>query len=307
MSISIVHNNSDNVNNFNLILQGVPINSLMMIQNKNLQEDRFTHTAETTVNGVTITIRNYNNLKIDAVTFRFLDYLLVKTCHYLPYNRTEPVPDDKLSKWQVIKISVADFMQTTDLNNQARTKNQIANSLTALQNISLSWSEKVYKKKKTDYVFFNTNIVTAFESVRGGYVIQFDIRFLRYLSSYAFVMPFYIELFKINLHKHPHSYFIARRLLLHLNMNQKKSNSNIISVKSLLESLNLPTYSEILNTTRQHTLRIRKPFERDMNHLKEISFLSNWSYRDDISDFKKWLKSSLTYIIKNYPLKNNDK
>ena len=138
MSISIVHNNSDNVNNFNLILQGVPINSLMMIQNKNLQEDRFTHTAETTVNGVTITIRNYNNLKIDAVTFRFLDYLLVKTCHYLPYNRTEPVPDDKLSKWQVIKISVADFMQTTDLNNQARTKNQIANALSALQNISLS-------------------------------------------------------------------------------------------------------------------------------------------------------------------------
>ena len=151
------------------------------------------------------------------------------------------------------------------------------------------------------------DIVSAFKPIRGGYLIQFDLRFLRYLSSFSYIMPFSSNLFKINLHKHPHSYFIARRLLLHLNMNQKKSNSNIISVKSLLESLNLPTYSEILNTTRQHTLRIRKPFERDMNHLKEISFLSNWSYRDDISDFKKWLKSSLTYIIKNYPLKNNDK
>ena len=307
MSISIVHNNSDNVNNFNLILQGVPINSLMMIQNKNLQEDRFTHTAETTVNGVTITIRNYNNLKIDTTVFRFLDYLLVKMCKNLPYSRIEPVTDDKLSKWQVIKISIADYMKMINATDRKNVKSQIENSLITLQNINLSWTEKLYKKKKTEYMLFNMDIVSAFKPIRGGYLIQFDLKFLRYLSSFSYVMPFDINLFKINLHKNPHSYFMARRLLLHHNMNQKKSNSNVISVKSLLESLNLPTYSEILNTTRQHTLRIRKPFERDMNHLKEISFLSNWSYRDDISDFKKWLKSSLTYIIKNYPSKRNDK
>ena len=300
---NILNSNPDNVNgNFELILQGVPINSLMTIQNKNLNPDNFTHSAEISINGVRITIRNYNNLKIDTTTFRFLDYLLIKMCKYLPYDRNNPATDDKLSQWQIIKISVSDYMKMTDLSNQSRTKSQIEESLTALQNLSLSWCEKVYKKKKINYIDFDMNIVTAFEPIRGGFYIRFDMKFLRYLSNYSYIMPFDIRIFKIDLHKNPNSYQIVKRLLLHLNMNQGKSNHNIISVKKLLEFTTLPAYIDIkqIGGIQQ---RIVEPFKRDINYLVEIGILSNVIV-PNISDYKNWSRSNVTFIISDYLYKS---
>ena len=308
---TILNEDKSNVNTFELILQGNPINTLMSIQNKNLAIDNFTHSAEISINGVRITIRNYANCKIDTTIFRFLDYLLVKMCKNLPYSRIEPVTDDKLYHWQVIKISVADYMKMTDLSNQTRTKNQMENSLTALQNISLSWAEKIYKKKKkADYILFNSNIITAFKPVRGGYYIQFDLRFLRYLSSYSYIMPFSMELFKINLKHNPNSYLIARRLLLHMNMNQTKSNANVISVKNLLEVTDIQSYRDVVNSNNRGVKRlIITPFEKSMDYLKEVKFLEDWNYDKSSStaNYKDWSKSNITYIIKSYPYKDKNK
>ena len=307
---TILNEDKSNVNTFELILQGNPINTLMSIQNKNLAIDNFTHSAEISINGVRITISNYANCKIDTTVFRFLDYLLIKMCKHLPYDRTNFISDDKISQWQAIKISVADYMKMTDLSNQTRTKKQIENSLITLQNINLSWTEKIYKKKKADYILFNSNIITAFKPVRGGYYIQFDLRFLRYLSSYSYIMPFSMELFKINLKHNPNSYLIARRLLLHMNMNQTKSNANVISVKNLLEVTDIPSYRDVVNSNNRGVKRlIITPFEKSMDYLKEVKFLEDWNYDKSSStaNYKDWSKSNITYIIKSYPYKDKNK
>ena len=311
---TILNEDKSNVNTFELILQGNPINTLMSIQNKNLAIDNFTHSAEISINGVRITISNYANCKIDTTVFRFLDYLLIKMCKHLPYDRTNFISDDKISQWQAIKISVADYMKMTDLSNQTRTKNQMENSLTALQNISLSWTEKTIKKKKINYVPLDMSIVTAFKPVRGGYYIQFDMKFLRYLSSYSYIMLFSIEMFKINLNHYSNSYRLARKLLLHTNMNSGKSNANTISVKNLLEVTDIPSYRDVVNSNNRGVKRlIITPFEKSMAYLKNINFLSDWSYQNDISstvktaNYKDWSKFNITYIIKSYPSKDKNK
>ena len=308
---SILTKESANVNKFSLILQGNSINTLQTVSDKsfnNGEYDIFNKTHTIIKNGVTIKVKNLDTVNLNAVTFRFLDYLLYKLCKNMSYSRIEPVEEEKISKFYNIRISTTDFMNTIDTTDRNNAKKQISNSLTSLQNISLSWSESIKKKKKTDYINFDTRIVTNFESDRGGYIIQFDLKFLRYLSSYAYLMPFNMEMFKINLHKYPHSYHIARRLLLHHNMNQNKTNKNTISVKSLLESLNLLTYRDVINKGRQIKQLIINPFERDINYLKEVGILSEWNYQNqNPANYREWSKSNISFIIKSYPTKNDHK
>ena len=108
-------------------------------------------------------------------------------------------------------------------------------------------------------------------------------------------------MFKINLKHHPHAYKLARRLLLHHNMNFSKSNANIISVKILLESTNIPTYEQIKSKGRQIRQKIITPLENDMNYLREINFLE-WNYTSDINyNYQNWIDSSIQFKIFNYP------
>ena len=114
-------------------------------------------------------------------------------------------------------------------------------------------------------------------------------------------MPFDLQLLKINLKHHPHAYKLARRLLLHHNMNFSKTNANVISVKILLESTNIPTYEQIKNKGRQIRQKIINPLESEMNYLQQINFLQ-WNYTTDIDySYQKWIDSSIHFKIFNYP------
>ena len=309
----ILQNDNENVNRYENILQGNPLNSLMNVSDRNLniEIERTTgliqietKIATAKINGILIQIKNYDSLNINTTTFRFLDFILLKMCKHLPYNRKELIDDSKISTMKLIKISITNFMAICDLSNVARTKLQMQNSLEVLKNIKLLWYEKIFKKKKIEYLNFAMNIVNDFKSVRGGFIIQFDLNFLRYLSSYSYIMPFNMKLLQVDLNRYSNSYLIARKILTHLNMNQRKSNQNIISVKSLLEVCDIPTHSEILNSNNRGVKRlIITPFEKAMNHLKDINFLNDWNYQNDISDFTNWLKSNVLFIIKNYPFK----
>ena len=303
---NILNPNIDNVNNnFSLILQGKPINALATLSDTSFSNtDRFTQSADTSINGVLIKINNMKDITINIATIRVLDYILLKMTKLLPYNRVNPVTDDKLEKWQFISMSVSDYMSQCGISFRQRAKEQIINALELFSRISLSWTEPVKNKKKTNYNTFNIDIVSAFKIVRGKILIHFDLKFLRYLSSFAYLMPFNVNIFKINLHKHPLSYQIARRLLLHHNMNYSKTNANTITVKKIIESLpDLPKYGDVINKGRQVKQLIISPLERDINHLKELDILSNWSYDNSSNTYKEWVKSSISFIVADYPKK----
>ena len=113
-------------------------------------------------------------------------------------------------------------------------------------------------------------------------------------------MPFNLQLFKINLKHHPHAYKLARHLLLHHNLNFSKSNANIISVKIMLESTNIPTYEQIKSKGRQIRQKVITPLENDMNYLQEINFLE-WNYIYNIDyNYQKWVESTIQFKIFNY-------
>ena len=69
-------------------------------------------------------------------------------------------------------------------------------------------------------------------------------------------MPFNVNLFKINLKHNTNSYQLARKLLLHSNMNQTKSNANIISVKNLLEVTDIQSYRDVVNSNNRGVKRL---------------------------------------------------
>ena len=116
-------------------------------------------------------------------------------------------------------------------------------------------------------------------------------------------MPFPLKLLQVNLKHYPHVYSLGRKLFLHKNMNYNKSNSEIISVKSLLESVStLPTYDE-LKSTGKIKQRIIEPFEETFKFLVELNILSEWHYRSEKIDYyyEEFVNLYVIFRVKDYP------
>ena len=89
-------------------------------------------------------------------------------------------------------------------------------------------------------------------------------------------MPVQPQLWQLNPKKHPHSYFLLRKIMEHKNMNIGKPNEDLISTKALLSVCGtIPSYDEMRTGARQVTKRIIDPFERDMNALADTL---TWEY-----------------------------
>ena len=171
----------------------------------------------------------------------------------------------------------------------------------------MHWAEPLKRKKKVERIDFDSLIISAFKPVRGAFLIQFDLKFLRYLSSFAYIMPYPIKILSVDFKHNSHAFLLARKLALHLNMNYGKTNSNIISVKTLLEALpDLPKYHEVSSKGRQIKQLIIEPLERDLHYLVKLGILSSWNYTSTIVvfNFKKWKISSLEFHFSDYPMRN---
>ena len=90
-------------------------------------------------------------------------------------------------------------------------------------------------------------------------------------ASYRMFYP--LETLRFNINKFPHSFYLLRVVAEHIRMNNKKINSNIISVKTLLNSCpRIPKYSELKQ--KKTSERIITPFEKNMSAIKAFK----WSY-----------------------------
>ena len=303
-----IKENSEN-NNYQPILQGVPINSLFTVFDTTPSFDRFTNSADFTINNVQIKIKNFQNFILNNTIFRVFDYILLKMTKLIPYNKIDFVTDNKLSNVQIVKATLADFMHTCNLSNHTKARTQFLDALQFFEATSLHWAEPLKRKKKVERIDFDSRIISAFKPVRGAFLIQFDLKFLRYLSSFAYIMPYPIKILSVDFKHNPHAFLLARKLALHLNMNYGKTNSNIISVKTLLEALpDLPKYHEVLNKGKHVKQLIIEPFERDLDYLVKIGILQNWHYTAEVNyRFKKWKTLSLEFYFIDYPTRNKDK
>ena len=302
MVISIQNNDI----NFQNILQGKLTNAFHMLSEQSFHFDRFSNNANAIVNNVKFSADNINSLptpfKFDTVVQRVFDIFILKLTPLLPYKKE--MVDSDFKKYQQVSITLKEYMNLCNIkNNKTRAIEQLRTALNIITHIRVEFSDTHFirkNKSESEYYYFRITDTVIRDKSTGTYSIIFNVNFLKYLSK-TYLMPFNLELFKINLKHHPHAYKLARRLLLHHNMNFSKSNANIISVKILLESTNIPTYEQIKSKGRQIRQKIITPLENDMNYLREINFLE-WNYTSDINyNYQNWIDSSIQFKIFNYP------
>lgn len=297
-------------NEFKNILQGKLTNAFLALSGDSFHLDQFADTAHAIVNNVKFSVYNLNSLKngfkFDSTIQRVFDIFILKLTERLPYKKE--LSDYEFNNFQQVSISLKEYMKLCDIkSNKTRAIEQLRNALNLLARVNVEFSDIHFiRKNKSESEYYAFKIVSgvAREKFSGTFSIFFNVDFLRYLSQ-TYIMPFNLRLLQINLKHNPHAYKLARRLLLHLNMNFFKSNSHTISVKVLLDATDIPTY-EKLKGKGQLQQKIIAPFESNLNYLQQNHFLE-WKYSSDIDYcFQKWNESYIIFKIFDFPAREKN-
>ena len=308
MVIPFQNNNGDYQN----ILQGKLTNAFMMLSTKVFHLDTHSNSANAIVNNVKFSLGYINSIphgfKFDTTVQRVFDVFILKLTRTLPYKKT--MPDSDWKKYQCVSITLKEYMDLCQIKNSLRAVEQIKNALNLINRLHVEFTDtRFISKKKSESIYYCFNIADNAERKkgRGIYSITFNVEFLKYLA-HSYIMPFNLKLLQVNLKHYPHVYSLGRRLLLHKNMNYNKSNSELISVKSLLESIpTLPTYDEIKNTGRLKQ-RITTPFEQTLQFLVELNILSEWHYKSKNLDYnyEEFVNFYVILGFKSYPTRRKN-
>ena len=300
-----------NQNEFKNILQGKLTNAFLALSAKDFHIDKYANNAYAIVNNVKFSVCSLDTLKtafkFDATVQRIFDIFVLKLTANLPYKKE--LTDSEFRNFQQVSISLKEYMGFCNIkSNKTRAIEQLRNALNLIARVQVEFSDVHFNRKhksESEYYYFRIADGVRRDKFAGNYSIFFSVNFLKYLSQ-TYIMPFNLRLLAINLKHTPHAYKLARRLLLHHNMNFFKSNANIISVKVLLDSTDIPTYEQ-LKGNGQLKQKIIMPVESNLDYLQQNNFLE-WKYAS-VHDycFQKWNDSYIEFKIPDFPTreKNN--
>lgn len=166
-----------------------------------------------------------------------------------------------------IEIPLDEYMKLCNLSDRKETLRSVKKDLKSLLTLSLSVThgkENWYDVRIFDRAGIWNGVICA----------SFASSFLESIARYSvsYIPKAYFE---SDLRNNPNSSYFCKKISFHKGMNIGKSNENIISVQSLLNSTpELPTYSEMKERGRVKE-KIIAPFERDMNALHPVF---TWEY-----------------------------
>ncbi len=244
---------------FNTIRQGNTTNTLAKFRGRDMVIDDITHEATFKKGNFILKIPNYTSLAgLKTSTQQLLDIINIELT-------------ESGAKSPTVKISLSDYMAKRGLKDKKAARNQVRNDLELLKQANIT-AEQRKGKNTVSYKFIN--IADSGEIDNGIITFTFGNSFYNMLLSYP-IMPYPTQLLKINGKLNPNSTPFGRKIAEHKNMNIGKPNENIISVKTLLNISNLPTYEELKTTTRHYQEKIITPFERDLDALSDTF---KWHY-----------------------------
>ena len=237
-------------------------------------------TAKFQQGDITITIRGYNAFcrKPTATTAQFFD------CLMLQYTK---------DKDPLVKLPIAEYMSMRKIKDSKEAVLQAKTASAHLRAVSYE-----FKNKKGSLLQIDLAGGTRFFDVEKG-VIWFRLNpdFIASIDHSQY-MEYPVILLQLNTNNNPWSFYLGRKLTEYkrINITDGKNGGNSISVKSLLEACpNFPDPSK----TRHITREIIKPFERDMNALKEML---SWKYRDGKpKDHQEFMRAMIDVTWHNYP------
>ena len=172
-----------------------------------------------------------------------------------------------------VTLSLDDYCFKRGLSDKKEARKRVTEDLRALYGASLTFKDKV---KGAEEDFADVRLCES-KAIRNGVIYFGFSRKLFDLLRGSPPMAYAQELYRIDTRKNPNTLPLWKTILAHKRMNLGKSNENIISVQSLLESAPfLPAYREVMaGGNRSPRDRIINPFERDMNGLSKTA---TWKY-----------------------------
>lgn len=168
-----------------------------------------------------------------------------------------------------VKLPLSRLMEIRGLKDKKETRKQVIEDLNTLYHVNIFISGTSGKNFRDLRIMSDKGIINSVIHV------TFGPRFFELIKSMN-IMPLPLHFYKTNNNQHPNSYFLGRRIAEHKNMNYGKSNADLISVKTLLDSAPyLPIKEEVSVHNSSYVARIIVPFERDMNALAPVF---QWEY-----------------------------
>lgn len=244
--------------------------------------------GEVSDEGFKLAVSRYNELKngISVSALKLLDILVIKA--------TQMRLGDTL-----IKLQLKEFMRMRGLKDEKEARKQIKRDMDALDRVRFEYKGVGDNKRS----WFKVSLSGGFSGIINGVIhYRFNEEFfasLRVNDAKYLYMHIPMNAFMLPDNHHPYSYYLARRIAEHKRMNHGKANEDIISVKTLLESCTNMVSYEGLGEAKQVQLRIRGPFERDMNSLSDTI---KWDYLlPSPETFEEFVKAKIKITWKEIP------
>ena len=222
------------------------------------------------IHGYAECVKQKKTTGIRTSMFKLLDIII------LWFNQNNNVSE--------VKFQLDEYMRLCVLVDPKETRRQINSDLEILSAISLG-----YKSKSV--TCSDMRLIENGAIKNGLITVRLAYDFANMLSKCP-VMPYPLALLSIRGDKFPNAPYILRKMAEQKNLNYKKPNENVISVRTLLESSPLIPAIEAVrgSSNRSQKERIITPLIRDLNEacskvgISKYSFvLKDFSERREIS------------------------
>lgn len=191
-------------------------------------------------------------------------------------------------------IPLKEYAEMTGKKDLKELRSRTKSDLQVLKRVKFSYTPKK-KSKANNQDYMNVYLFGGTEGIKNGNItFKFNDDFFRIFAEQKNFLLIPAEVLQSNERKNPHTYLLYKKIVSHKRMNLGKKNENIIKAKTLYEyCVTLPRYDEI-KEAGQFSKRIREPFERDLDIIKEFT----WRYdsEETPSNFNEWINTNI--IIK---------
>jgi hypothetical protein len=251
------------------MLQGPEINGFMQMnmRNNTLTVDKVTGLTTITSGRLKLYIEEFHkelNTFTPSMQKLFICSLIALTSQNDYRSDKEPntLVSIPLRKAYMALCKIPDTKSSTD-----KTRREVKADQKALYDISIEISGggtmRLYSHQDFD---------------RGNIVLRFSPELARYLI-HAYVMFFPNNLLTLD-NRNPNALKIGYKLALHhgLDNNVKKGTADIISVKKLLEIMDIPSYEEVMASDRHVDYKIIEPLRRSLDSLTDSRVITSWEY-----------------------------
>lgn len=253
----------------------------LMLQNKGLAQfgkvdgemlsgnyDAESEVASGTFGDVTVTLTGVDPKTFKVSTHKLLDVLLILFTQNTTYGTDEPETQ--------VSFAIDEYLRLTNTpvtkSSRDKKRKQLNLDLDILYSLSLDYEtpdkQKVRRERIcTDYQIINSQVVFTFNSSLARTLVK----------SYFTALPTSLLALPNN---NQNAYYIGKKLAEHSTnrSNRAADRHNILSVKKILEACpSIPTIEEARGTNRNFTARIKNPFVKALDILKDLNIV-DWHF-----------------------------